>query len=65
MMTLEKQLLDEEQYLQRMRAAMVSPDFLAKAPPHVVEERKIKMQEVKTKINQLQFEIQKLRSDHV
>ena len=61
---LEKQASEEEGFLQRMRTIISSAEFLDKAPPHVVEERKVKMQEVKQKINQLHAEIQKLKSQH-
>lgn len=62
--SLEKQLLDEEQFLQRMRSTIISPEFLSKAPPQVVADRKEKIQEVKNKITQIQLEIQKIKSQH-
>jgi valyl-tRNA synthetase len=65
LVSLEKQLSDEEQFLQRMRSIMTSGDFLSKAPPALIEERKAKMNEVKHKITQLQFEIQKVKSEHI
>lgn len=48
-----------------MRASIASPEFLNKAPAHVVQERKDKMQEVKHKITQLQYEVQKIRAEHL
>jgi valyl-tRNA synthetase len=62
---LEKQLNDEEQFLQRMRSAITSPEFLSKAPSSVIEDRKAKMLEVKQKITQLQYELQKIKSEHL
>lgn len=61
---LEKEVLQEEQFLQRIRAQLSSNDFLWKAPPAVIEEKKQKMLEVKTKIVTLQHEIQRLKMDH-
>jgi len=61
---LEKEMIQEEQFLQRIRAQLSSNDFLGKAPPAVIEEKKQKMQEVKTKIVTLQHEIQRLKMEH-
>lgn len=58
---LEKQIVDEEQFLQRTRMMLTNDDFTKKAPPEVIEEKKQKMQEVKQRITQLQVEIQKLK----
>ncbi len=63
--TLIKELQDtireEEAFLQRLRATLTAPWFVDKAPVHVVEEKKQKMQEVKVKISSLEFEINKLK----
>jgi valyl-tRNA synthetase len=61
---LEKEVIQEEQFLQRIRAQLSSNDFLGKAPPAVVDEKKQKMLEVKTKIVTLQHEIQRLKMEH-
>ena len=61
---LEKSVAEEEQFLQRMRIQLSSPDFLMKAPPSVVEEKQQKMQEVKNRIVSLQHEIQRLKMEH-
>jgi len=63
-MELEREVVQEEQFLQRIRGQLSSNDFLWKAPPEVVEEKKQKMQEVKTKIITLQHEIQRLKMEH-
>ncbi len=61
---LEREVVQEEQFLQRIRGQLSSNDFLGKAPPAVVEEKKQKMQEVKMKIVTLQHEIQRLKMEH-
>lgn len=61
---LEKEMIQEEQFLQRIRAQLSSNDFLGKAPPAVIDEKKQKMLEVKTKIITLQHEIQRLKMEH-
>lgn len=63
-MDLEKKVADEEQFLQRIRLSLSSNDFVSKAPPEVVAEKKQKMEEVKSKIAQMQYEINKLRMEH-
>lgn len=61
---LEKEIVQEEQFLQRLRAQLSSSDFLDKAPVAVVHEKKEKMQEVKNKILLLQHEVQRLKMEH-
>ena len=61
---LEKEILEEEQFLQRIRAQLASQEFLHKAPPEVINEKKQKMLEVKTKILSLQHEVQRLKMEH-
>jgi valyl-tRNA synthetase len=58
---LEKQVANEEQFLQRLRMTLASNDFSAKAPEKVVKAKKKKMKEVKTRIAQLELEIQKIK----
>lgn len=58
---LEKQKEDEEQFLQRLRITLASPDFAMKAPEQVVSAKKQKMQEVKRRIAQIDFEINKIK----
>ena len=61
---LEKSALEEEQFLQRLRIALSSPDFLGKAPPEVIAEKKQKMEEVKANIFALHHEIQRIKMEH-
>lgn len=61
---LEKKVEEEEQFLQRMRVTIASTDFLDKAPPKVVEEKKQKMDEVRQRIGALQHEIQRIKMEH-
>jgi len=60
---LEKQVEDEQQFLQRLRTTLSSWDFARKAPEHVVTEKKEKMQQVLSKIAQLEFEINKIKME--
>jgi len=64
MAELEKQIKEEESFLQRLRVTLTSPGFADKAPPHVIEDKKNKMNEVKSKIAKLEFEISKIKMNH-
>jgi len=55
---------EEQQFLQGLRRTLTSGDFASKAPPAVVEAKKKKMEEVKSKIVKLDFEINKLKMEH-
>ena len=55
---------EEEQFLQGLRRALTSGDFATKAPAAVVEAKKQKMQEVKSKIIKIEFEINKIKMEH-
>ena len=57
---LEQQLKEEEQFLQRMRS-MFLWDFADKAPANVVEAKRKKMAEVKSKISYIEWEIRRLK----
>jgi len=61
---LEKQVNEEEQFLQRVRSSLASPGFLERAPKEVVDEKKKKMEEVKSKISHLNYEINKIKMNH-
>jgi valyl-tRNA synthetase len=60
---LEKQVTEEHQFLQRLRTTLTSPSFAAKAPENVVKEKKKKMKQVKSRIAQLEFEINKIKME--
>ncbi|USN54544.1 MAG: hypothetical protein H6765_08575 [Candidatus Peribacteria bacterium] len=62
MLDLERQVAEEEQFLQRMRN-MFSGDFSLKAPPEVVQKKKKKMEEVKSRIAKMQYEINKIKME--
>jgi valyl-tRNA synthetase len=59
---LEKQIAEEEQFLQRMRG-MFTGDFAARAPESVIKEKKKKMEEVKSRIAAMQYEINKIKME--
>ncbi len=59
---LEKQVAEEEQFLQRMRG-MFQGDFAARAPAEVIKEKKKKMEEVKSRIAAMQYEINKIKME--
>lgn len=61
---LEKQIDEEEKFLQRVRASLSSPGFMERAPKEVVDEKKKKMDEVKSKISHLNYEINKIKMNH-
>lgn len=58
---LEKQKSQEEQFLQSLRSVVTSPWFMEKAPEKVVEEKTQKIEEVKNRILDIQYEIDKLK----
>lgn len=61
---LENDKVEEEAFLQRLRATLSSPWFKDKAPKEVFDAKKDKMQEVKIKISKIQFEIDKIKMNH-
>lgn len=60
---LEKQLIDEEGYMQTMRNMLGNPSFSSSAPAHVIAEKQAKLEEVKQKITKLKLEIAKLKME--
>jgi valyl-tRNA synthetase len=60
---LEKQVDNEHQFLQRLRTTLSSGNFAQKAPEHIIKEKKDKMQQVKSRIAQLEFEINKIKME--
>ena len=62
--TLEKQISQEQQFLQSLRRTFASDEFVRKAPPEVIEAKRKKMEEVKNKIVKLEFEINKIKMEH-
>ena len=58
---LQQQKVEEEQFLQRIRATLMAPGFADKAPEKIVNEKKEKMEEVKSKIAQIDYEINKIK----
>ncbi len=61
---LERDLKQQEQYLQTLRSVMSAPWFMEKAPQHIIDERTTKMEEVKIRITKLQHEINKIKMNH-
>lgn len=59
----EKQLIDEEHYMQGLRNMLTNPSFSSSAPSHVIEEKQKKLDEVKQKITMLKLEIAKLKME--
>lgn len=60
---LEKQLIDEEHYMQGLRNMLTNPSFSSSAPANVVEEKQKKLDEVKQKITMMKLEIAKLKME--
>lgn len=63
LVTLEKQLVEEENYMQSLRSMIANPSFSSSAPAHVMEEKQKKLDEVKQKITKLKLDIAKLKID--
>lgn len=59
---LEKQLTDEESYMQSLRNMIANPSFSSSAPVHVLAEKQQKLDEVKQKITKLKLDIAKLKA---
>ena len=60
---LERKVEDEQQFLQRLRVILTGSDFAMKAPEKVVKQKKKKMKEVKSRIAQLELEINKIKME--
>lgn len=60
---LEKQLGDEETYMQSLRNMIANPSFSSSAPVNVLEEKQKKLDEVKQKIAKLKLDIAKLKTE--
>jgi valyl-tRNA synthetase len=59
---LELQLAQEQQFLQTLRN-LFTWDFASRAPSNVVEEKKLKMDEMKTKVANIEGEIRRLKME--
>ncbi len=59
---LEKQLAQEQQFLQTLRG-LFTWDFAERAPADVVKEKKVKLDEMKSKVAWLEWEIRRLRME--
>ncbi len=59
---LEKQLSQEQQFLQNLRTILTG-DFASKAPPKVVEQKKLKLDEMKAKVANIEGEIRRLKME--
>ncbi len=59
----EKQLIDEESYMQGLRNMLANPSFSTSAPAAVIEEKQKKLDEVKQKITKLKLDIAKLKME--
>ncbi len=58
---LEQQLKEEKQFLQSLKVMLSNEDFLKKAPKHVVEAKKAKLEEVQQKIIKIEVTLSKLK----
>ncbi len=59
---LETELAQEQQFLQNLRS-LFTADFASKAPANVVKDKKAKMEEMKSKVSNIEGEIRRLRMD--
>ena len=58
---LEKEIKQEKQFMNTIRAVLTKPWFTEQAPQNIVESKKQKMAEVKEKILKLEYELTKLK----
>jgi len=59
----EKQLVEEEYFMQGLRTMLSNAAFAGSAPSNVIEEKQKKLDEVKQKIMKLKIDIAKLKMD--
>ncbi|MEI7477126.1 MAG: hypothetical protein WCJ81_00865 [bacterium] len=57
----EKQLIEEENFMQGLRSMLANASFSSNASPVVIEEKQKKLDEVKLKIAKLKLDIAKLK----
>lgn len=61
--SLQSQIEKEKEFLQQLRNIITNPWFLEKATPEIVAQKQAKLDEVKSKISNLELEISKLKSN--
>lgn len=59
----EKQLAEEEHFMQSLRTMLGNPSFASQASSHIIEEKQKKLDEVKQKIAKLKLDIAKLKME--
>jgi valyl-tRNA synthetase len=60
---LEKQLIEEEHFMQWLRTMLSNASFASNASPKIIEEKQWKLDEVKQKITKIKLDIAKLRME--
>ena len=60
---LEKQLVEEERFMQGLKTMLANPSFATNATGKIVEEKQQKLAEVKMKVTKLKLDIAKLKMD--
>jgi valyl-tRNA synthetase len=63
LLALEKQLIEEERFMQGLRTMLSNASFAGSAPANVIEEKQKKLDEVKQKIAKIKLDIAKLRME--
>jgi valyl-tRNA synthetase len=58
---LQAELTDEERFIADLKRSLTNPDFLDRAPAHIVETKRAKLDELKIKIEQMQIDIETLK----
>jgi valyl-tRNA synthetase len=58
---LQSELDDEERFIADLKRSLTSPDFLERAPAHIVQTKRAKLDELKVKIEQLKIEIETIK----
>lgn len=58
---LQADLIDEERFVADLKRSLTNPEFVDRAPAHIVESKRTKLEELKIKIEQMQIEIETIK----
>jgi valyl-tRNA synthetase len=58
---LQAELADEERFVADLRRSLSNPEFVERAPAHIIETKRQKLTDLTTKIEQMQIEIETIK----
>ncbi len=58
---LQLELADEERFIADLRRSLSNPEFVERAPAHIIETKRTKLTDLTTKIEQMQIEIETIK----